>query len=180
MRFPWNRESRVWGKIEEISINLSVLDRRLSARVDQMSRRCREIFEQCVRSYQEGDPERASVYASELSQLRKSLNTALKCQLSLEAVIYRLATVKDLGDVRVALQPVKGIVSRLGGEIHGVLPEVSSRVGEIQEMLNDVSLEIGTVEDGGFTSPEPAEEEARRILAEAAEVASRRKSSISE
>jgi division protein CdvB (Snf7/Vps24/ESCRT-III family) len=176
MRFPLRKEAKIWRRVEEISINLSVLDKRLSARVDQMGRRSRELFELCVKSYQEGDTERAALYASELSQLRKSLNSALKCQLSLEAVIYRLSTVKDLGDVRVALQPIRGIVGKIGGEIHGVLPEVSNRMSEIQEMLNDVSLEIGTVGDGRTLSLEPTEEEARRILAEAAEVASRRTS----
>jgi division protein CdvB (Snf7/Vps24/ESCRT-III family) len=74
------------------------------------------------------------------------------------------------------LQPIRGIVGKIGGEIHGVLPEVSNRMSEIQEMLNDVSLEIGTVGDGRTLSLEPTEEEARRILAEAAEVASRRTS----
>ncbi|MEM1923110.1 MAG: hypothetical protein QXO86_05180 [Nitrososphaerota archaeon] len=174
MRLPWSRESKVWSRVEEVSINLSVLNNRLSARVDQMSRRSRELFDACVKAHREGDMERAALYASELSQLRKTLNSTIRCQLSLEAVTYRLATVKDMRDVRLVLQPIRGVVSKIGQELHGALPEVGERILRIQELLDDVSLEIGSVEDRGFNRFEASEEEARRILEEAAEVAGRR------
>ncbi|MCS7145185.1 MAG: hypothetical protein RMJ28_00125 [Nitrososphaerota archaeon] len=176
MRFPWSKESKLWSKVEEVSLSLSVLNNKLSARVDQMSRRSRELFEACVKAHQEGDTERAALYASELSQLRRSYNNILRCQLSLEAVIYRLATVKDLGDVRIALQPIRGIVSKIGGDLQGVLPEVSGRVLRVQELIDEVSLEIGSVDDRGYSKFEAADDEAKRILAEAAAVASRRAS----
>ncbi|GBC70330.1 hypothetical protein HRbin02_00094 [Candidatus Calditenuaceae archaeon HR02] len=174
MRFSWSRESKLWSKIEEVSLSLSVLNKKLSARVDQMSRRNRDLFEACVKAYQEGDTERAAVYASELSQLRKTFNNTLRCQLSLEAVIYRLATVKDLGDVKMALQPIKGIVSKIGEDLQGALPEVSGRVLRVQELIDDVALEIGSADDIGYSKFEATDDEARRILAEAAAVASRR------
>lgn len=171
MRFPWSKEARLWSKVEEVSMSLSVLNNKLSASVDQMNRRNRELFEACVKAYQEGDVERAALYASELSQLRKTLNNTLRCQLSLEAVIYRLATVKDLGDVRLALQPIKGVISKIGGELHGVLPEVSGRVLRVQELIEEVAFEIGSVDERGYSRFEASDDEAKRILEEAAAVA---------
>jgi len=174
MRFPWSRESRLLCKVEEVAMSLSVLNNKLAARVDQMSRRSKELFEACVRAKEEGDVERASLYASELSQLRRAINKTLSCQLSLEAVTYRLATIKDLGDARLALLPLKNIVSKVGRELHGVLPETGGNVSRIQELVEEVTLELGTVDDGSPNIVEASDDEARRILEEAAAVASRR------
>ncbi|MEM2550160.1 MAG: hypothetical protein QW689_07085, partial [Nitrososphaerota archaeon] len=96
MRIFKKKEQQIWQNVERVVVNLSVMNNKLSSRIQYMTGRGKELFEACVRAQAEGDQEKAAMYASELSQMRKTLNNVIRSQLSLEAVINRLSTLKDL------------------------------------------------------------------------------------
>jgi len=174
MKIFKRKEDQIWQNVERVVVNLSVMNNKLSSRIQYMTGRGKELFEACVKAQAEGDQEKAAMYASELSQMRKTLNNVIRSQLSLEAVINRLSTLKDLKDVKEAIMPVKAIVSTIGKEIHGAMPELGMNIRAVQESLEDISLEIGGLSGTETIHYNVPDDEVRRILEEAAEIAARR------
>jgi len=174
MRIFKKKEQQIWQNVERVVVNLSVMNNKLSSRIQYMTGRGKELFEACVRAQAEGDQEKAAMYASELSQMRKTLNNVIRSQLSLEAVINRLSTLKDLKDVKEAIMPVKTIISNISKDVHGAMPELGMNIRAVQDSLEDISLEIGGLSGNEIVYHNVSDEEVRKILEEAAEIAARR------
>jgi division protein CdvB (Snf7/Vps24/ESCRT-III family) len=174
MKIFRRKEGQVWQNVERVIVNLSVMNNKLSSRIQYMTGRGRELFEACVKAQAEGDQEKATMYASELSQMRKTLNNVIRSQLSLEAVINRLSTLKDLKDVKEAIAPVKAIVSNISKDVHGAMPELGMNIRAVQESLEDISVEIGGLSGNETVYHSVSDDEVRKILEEAAEIAARR------
>ncbi|MCS7095369.1 MAG: hypothetical protein NZ988_06160 [Thaumarchaeota archaeon] len=161
-------------EVDRVVAGLTVLRDRLYRRVSELNRRHKLLFEQVVAAKSEGDDERAVIYANELKQLRAMMNLTIRNELIVEAVINRLSTVRDLEDLRNYVAPIRSLVSSIAPDIRGILPEVSVHVQKVQSDLEDLSLEMGSVPNVIMRPLEPDEEEVRRILEEAGEVAKRR------
>ncbi|MCS7142458.1 MAG: hypothetical protein NZ920_01500 [Aigarchaeota archaeon] len=157
---------------------LEVINNKLSHRINYMSGRSKQLFDYCVKAQMEGDVERASVYASELSQLRKSINTMVRSQLVIESVINRLYTVKDFKEAKDVIMPVMGLVKKLEKNVYASLPEIGTNVRYVQEVLDDVVHEIGIMSDAPSLITSTDSEDAAKILKEASEVALRRKKDL--
>ncbi len=174
MKLFRRKEDQVWQNVERVIVNLSLMNNKLSTRIQYMSGRGRELFEACVKAQTEGDQEKAAMYASELSQMRKSLNNVIRSQLSLEAVINRLSTLKDIKEVKEAIMPVKAIVNNISKDVRGAMPELGMNIRAVQDSLEDISLEIGGLSGTETESYSIVDSEVKRILDEAAEIAARR------
>lgn len=165
-----NREER----IERVTVGLAIVRERMERRVREMTNRSRQLFEQVVAAKMEGDEERAAILANELHQLRSMLNVAIRNQLMIEAVVNKLETIRDVEEFRKFVGPIRSLVSSIAPSIRGVAPEIGHQLQRVQEQLEDLSFEIGTVPNLYLPPVEPDEEEVRKILKEAAEVAARR------
>ncbi len=161
-------------KIERVTVGLAIVRDRMERRVKEMTNRSRQLFEQVVAAKMEGDEERAAILASELHQLRSMLNVAIRNQLMIEAVVNKLETIRDIDEFRKFIGPIRSLVSSVAPSIRGVAPEIGHQLQTVQEQLEDLSFEIGTVPNLYLPPIEPDEEEVRKILKEAAEVAARR------
>jgi len=161
-------------KIERVTVGLSIVKERMERRVREMTNRSRQLFEQVVAAKLEGDEERAVIYANELRQLRSMLNAAIRNQLMIEAVVNKLETIRDIDEFRKFIGPIRSLISSVAPSIRGVAPEIGHQLQSVQEQLEDLSFEIGTVPSMYMPPIEPDEEEVRKILKEAAEVAARR------
>lgn len=170
-----NNDKKAMKLIEDALSRLEVINTKLAHRVNYMSSRGKQLFDACVKSQMEGDLERASVYASELSQLRKSINSMVRSQLIIESVINRLNTVKDFKDAKDVIMPVMGLVKKLEKNFYASLPEIGINVRQVQEILDDVVHEIGVMSDVPLTYTSIDDDDAAKILKEAAEIAARRK-----
>jgi len=168
------REKKIWKQMDSVVTGLMTINTKLNNRVQYMNMRAKEIFDACVKAQMEGDKERAATYASELSQMRKTLNNVIRSQLTLEAVINRLTTVKDFKELRDALAPVTKLVKMVGRDVHGVVPELGLSIRGIQESLEDASMELGHVSETVMPPYESSDSDVKKILEEAAEVAARR------
>lgn len=140
---------------------------RLEHIVAKLQRRDREIFERCVGAYLSKDYVRSRMYANECSEVRSVARLLLSVQLALERVILRLETIQEFGDVMVQLTPVLGLVREMRRQISGVVPEVASGLDEVSRLLTDTIGEM-RVMDGHKVEEATLDEEARRILDEAA------------
>lgn len=138
-------------------------------RLDQVSARLmnrdKEIFEKVVDAYMRHDTERATLYANELAELRKMSKIILYSKLSLEKVLLRLGTIKDVGELLIAVAPAVGVVRVIKSSLSGLLPDAEQELKELSDVLNGLVTEIG--ETTGQSPVLEATEEAQKILEEA-------------
>jgi division protein CdvB (Snf7/Vps24/ESCRT-III family) len=143
-------------------------------KLDQVGHRLsdkeRATFRKVVEAYQKHDQARATVYANEVSEIRKMGQIVSQSKLALEAITMRLSTVQDIGDVVVALAPAITTLNAVKAGIAGVIPEAGREIGEINDVLNSVLMEAqnGSI---GFSSFMSTGEDSEQVLKEAAALA---------
>jgi division protein CdvB (Snf7/Vps24/ESCRT-III family) len=113
--------------------------------------------------------DRATLYANELAELRKMSKIILFSKLSLEKVLLRLGTIKEIGELVVAMAPAVEVVRSIKSSLAGVLPDAEQELSELSELLNSLVVEAGQVTGQALTLE--ATEEAQKILEEAMAVA---------
>lgn len=142
-------------------------------RLDQVSARLMErdkkIFEKVVEAFMRHEMDRATLYANELAELRKMSKIILFSKLSLEKVLLRLGTIKEVGELVVAMAPAVEVVRNIKSSLSGILPDAERELGELSEILNSLVIEAGQVT--GQALMLEATEEAQKILEEAMAVA---------
>jgi len=151
--------------MNKLKVQLDKLDQ-VSARLME---RDKKVFEKVVDAFIKHEMDRATLYANELAELRKMGKIILFSKLSLEKVLLRLGTIKEVGELVVAMAPAVEVVRRIKSCLTGVLPDVEQELGELGETLNSLVLEAGQVT--GQTLTLEATEEAQKILEEAMVVA---------
>jgi division protein CdvB (Snf7/Vps24/ESCRT-III family) len=97
----------------------------------------------------------------------------MNARLALDQVSLRIKTVSELGDVVATLGPCIGVLRSVSAGMCGVLPEAESELGDIGNMLSGLMFEAGTT-SGMSLNFENVNEDASKILAEAATVAEQR------
>ena len=147
------------------------------AKLDATSIKLRErdssIFNKVVGSLQKHDSQHASVFANELTEVRKMNKMVTQAKLALEQIVLRLNTITELGDIVVTLTPAMAVIRNVKQGLVGVLPEAENEIGEISGLLSSILVDAGTV--GGYTlNFEAANEDAEKVLAEASAVAEQR------
>ena len=147
------------------------------AKLDATSAKLRErdasIFNKIVSSIQKHDSQHASVYANELAEIRKMNRMVTQAKLALEQITLRLNTITELGDIVVTLTPAMSVIRSVRQGLVSVLPEAEGEIGEISGLLSSILVDAGTV--GGYNlNFEAANEDAEKVLAEAAAVAEQR------
>lgn len=142
-------------------------------RLDQVSARLMErdkkIFEKVVEAFVRHEMDRATLYANELAELRKMSKIILFSKLSLEKVLLRLGTIKEVGELVVAMAPAVEVVRNIKNNLSGILPDAEHELSELSEILNSLVVEAGQVT--GQALMLEATEEAQKILEEAMAVA---------
>ncbi len=143
---------------------------KLDSKTKQLKEKDSSLFKHVVASLQKHDQERASAYSNELAEVRKVLNNLTQIKLVMEQINLRLATVQEFGDVVSVLSPTVGVVKSIRKSIEGIMPEAGSELSEIGSMLGGLVTDAGHL-GGFFANIEPSNEDAERILSEAASIA---------
>jgi len=152
---------------------IEVQVQRLDQAADRFSERDKSIFARIVEAYSKHDTPRANAYANELAEIRKMEKTIAQARLALEQIVLRLKTVTELGDAMSVLAPVVGVLRSIRTGIAGILPDAGRELEQIGTMLSGIIMEAG--QSTGFTlNFEATNEDAQRILSEAATVAEQR------
>lgn len=160
-------------RIDTASRQIRVLIAQLDAAVNRIRQRDEEIFAKVVASLGKHDNEHASVYANELSEVRKMGKVVAQAQLALEQIVLRLGTITDLGDVAMTLAPAITVIRSMKQGLSSALPEADREIGEISGLLSGILVDAGTV--GGVSlNFDVANEDAQKVMEEAAAVAEQR------
>lgn len=160
-------------RIDTASRQIKVLIAQLDGAVNRIRQRDEAIFTKVVASLAKHDNEHASVYANELSEVRKMGKVVAQAQLALEQIVLRLGTITDLGDVAMTLAPAITVIRSMKQGLSSALPEADREIGEISGLLSGILVEAGSV--GGVSlNFDVANEDAQKVMEEAAAVAEQR------
>jgi division protein CdvB (Snf7/Vps24/ESCRT-III family) len=133
----------------------------------KLQSRSKELFERTVKAMALDERESATVFATELTELKKVIRVVISAELALVQVIMRLETLRDMGDVvRVVTQSLDSVrkISRLTGLVQEAAQQVSSTlmetVAEVSHLTPNVEINV---------QGEPVEEIIRKAKAAADE-----------
>jgi division protein CdvB (Snf7/Vps24/ESCRT-III family) len=144
--------------------------KKLNKAANRFSRRDEVLFAKTVRAFSKHDTIRAKVYANELAEIRKTEKTILSTKLALEQISLRLDTVSEFGDVVSTLAPTVTVLQNIGRGMAKTMPETGKELGQIENLLNDMIADSNQSTNMGLNF-EPPNEEAKKIISEARNVA---------
>ena len=161
------------SQIEQADRQIRVLISQLDSTVNRIKQRDSTIFKGVVTSLAKHDAQHAAVYANELSEVRKMGKMVTQAQLALEQISLRLGTINDLGEIATTLAPAVSVLKSMKEDLRIALPEADKEIGEISGLLSSVLVDASTT--GGFSlNFDAANEDAQKVLEEAAAVAEQR------
>jgi division protein CdvB (Snf7/Vps24/ESCRT-III family) len=137
---------------------------------ERFSQRDKSIFAKIVDAYTRHDMEHAKVFANELAEIRKMEKMMMNARLAFEQIVIRLRTITELGDVITTLAPAMGVLKSVRAGLSSFMSEADHELGEIGDMLSGIIMEAGQT-TGLTINFETANEDAQKILTEAAAVA---------
>jgi len=157
-------------RIDYATRRIEMQIQRLDRATDRFSERDKSIFARIVDAYSKHDMQRANVFANELAEIRKMEKMIIHARLALEQVVLRLSTVSELGDVVTTLAPAVGVLRSVRTGMVAVFPEAERELGNIGNLLSGILMDAGH-STGLNINFETANEDAQKILTEAATVA---------
>jgi len=155
--------------VRKLDMQISKLDQAN----ERFTQKDKALFTKLVAAYTNHDQAHANIYAIELAEIRKMSRLIMNARLALDQVSLRIKTVSELGDVCAMLGPCIGVLRSVSNGIGGVIPEAEGELGDIGNMLSGLMFEAGT-SSGMSLNFENVNEDASKILAEAATVAEQR------
>ena len=158
--------------VRKLDLQISKLDQAN----ERFTQKDKSLFSKLVDAYTKHDQAHANIYATELGELRKMSKLIMNARLALDQVALRIRTVSELGDVVATLGPCIGVLRSVSGGLSGVLPEAEGELSGIGDLLSGLMFEAGT-SSGMSLNFDTVNEDASKILAEAATVAEQRVSS---
>jgi division protein CdvB (Snf7/Vps24/ESCRT-III family) len=161
------------SQIEQANRQIRVLISQLEGTVGRIKQRDSTIFKSVVTSLAKHDSQHAAVYANELTEVRKMGKMVTQAQLALEQISLRLGTITDLGEIATTLAPAVSVIRSMKDTLSVALPQADREIGEISGLLSSVLVDAGTTA-GLSLNFDVANEDAQRVLEEAAAVAEQR------
>jgi len=140
--------------------------------INRLKEKDRALFSKVTDAYSKHDTQRANMYANELAEMRKMTSFLMSAKLALERVVLRLSTVTQLGNAAVTLGPAVKVLQSVRVGVAGILPDAGQELSSIITLLDEIMISSGQP-SVGFDF-ETANEDAQKILNEAAMVAERR------
>ena len=161
------------SQIEQANRQIRVLISQLDGTVNRIKQRDSTIFKNVVSSLAKHDTQHAAVYANELSEVRKMGKMVTQAQLALEQISLRLGTITDMGEIANTLAPAVSVIRNMKDGLSNALPDADREISEISGLLSSVLVDAST--SGGISlNFDAANEDAQRVLEEAAAVAEQR------
>lgn len=110
-------------------------------KIEQVSFRLKErnksLFQTCVGALKNNSKDRATICANEMAEVRKLIRFLYHVELSIERVILRLETIRELSDIIVDLKPALRLLQKVSKQLFEVLPDVSSELGRINDVISE-------------------------------------------
>jgi division protein CdvB (Snf7/Vps24/ESCRT-III family) len=162
-------KQKLEGAKRKLNEEIVTLDRHY----EKMQQKDDSINKQLIKAFEDHDTERAKLLAGELAELRKVKKQTQYGKYALEKASSRIEMAENVGDIAVALHDVNHVVRSVKGTLDEFLPAASGTMGELSTMMNDTMISFSNML-GDTSMMSPNNEDANKILAEAAAVAESR------
>jgi division protein CdvB (Snf7/Vps24/ESCRT-III family) len=116
---------------------LKIQQTRLEQATVRLHERDRVLFNACVTQVRMKRPERATICATELSEVRKIMKLVAQCQLALERIILRLETIKEVSEIMADLKPALRSLHTLTRSLVNVMPDVAQELEKVNESISE-------------------------------------------
>lgn len=136
----------------------------------RLKERDKHIFGEVIKCIKLRNKRKASIYANELTQVRKLIKQVIFAKLALERICIRINTITDVGDVAAILAPAAAAVRSVQDIIREVMPQAEEGFSEISTLLNGILVDAATHE-GFQLDVKAANADAEQIIEEATKVA---------
>lgn len=103
----------------------------------RLKERNRSLFQTCISALKSNNKDRATICANETAEVRKLIRFLYHVELSIERVILRLETIRELSDIIVDLKPALRLLQKVSKQLFEVLPDVSSELGRINDVISE-------------------------------------------
>lgn len=134
---PFRHPPDVGDAIFQAIYKLKVQRVRLEQVIIRLRERDRILFETCISQIKNHNKERAVIFANELAEVRKLLNTVSQTQIVIERVILRLETIKELSGLLVELKPALKILQGVAQCLGKVMPDMAYEMDQVNESISD-------------------------------------------
>ncbi|MCL1978048.1 MAG: hypothetical protein FWG55_08130 [Candidatus Bathyarchaeota archaeon] len=110
-------------------------------KLDQASYRLKErdriLFESCMGALKRNNKDKASICATELAEVRRLVNFLSSMHLSIERVVLRLETIRELSDIVIDLRPALKLLQNVSSDLFQVLPDVSTELNNVTDTIQE-------------------------------------------
>ena len=141
----FHREEKTKVKIASTIKEIELHRRELENLRSRLADRRKSIYDTTMRALVVKDKSKASVYASEWSELRKVEKVVHVSELALTQVILRLESIKDVGDVMAHMTTAFKALRRVSRTVQGLVPALDRASEEINNTLTETMAEMGNV-----------------------------------
>jgi len=161
------------NKIETATKQINSYIAKLDSDLARVRTKESALFEKVVSSLRNHKPERATMIANELVEVRKMNTIVTKSSLALDQIALRLTTIRDFGDVVENLNPAIVVMKSLKSGLNNIVPDTEAELGSLDALLKEILNDVGSLGDIA-PSPIVASEEANKIMEEATDTADRK------
>jgi len=123
---------------------LRIQQNKLEQTCFRLKERDRSLFTTCINASKNNNREKASIFATELAEVRRIGKLLYHMQLNIEGVILRLETLRELSDIVIDLRPALKLLQDASSGLFQLFPDVSAELNvvtnTIQETLHVTKL----------------------------------------
>jgi len=125
---------RITEAIKQLNIPLIKLD----SMYQKIQQQNKMVFQKIIDAQKNNEIQKASILATELTEMRKQEKMIENARLALEKIKIRLTTVEDFGEAMIAMQPAMSIISSIKPSLERMMPESDSELNTMSDMLGEM------------------------------------------
>ncbi|MCL2642994.1 MAG: hypothetical protein FWD52_05750 [Candidatus Bathyarchaeota archaeon] len=118
----------------------------------RLKQRERVLFDTCINATKMNNREKASIYATELVEVRRVGKLVYSMQLNIEGVILRIETIRELSDAMFDLRPTLKLLQDASSGLFQVLPDVSAELNNVTNTIQE-TLHVTKLNSDGSVIP---------------------------
>ena len=168
------KEGEYKGKIVTALKEIEIQRRELETLRGRLSERRQKLFDSTVRALQEKNKSKASVYANEHAEVRKTMKVVEASELALIQVTLRLQSIMEIGDAMAHMTTAFKSLKVVSKTMEGFVPALDATSESINSTLTETMAQMGQLSPGiqvdiHNENAEELVEQARKFAEEQAE-----------
>jgi division protein CdvB (Snf7/Vps24/ESCRT-III family) len=141
--FGSKREGDLRAKIDPAIKKLEVYKREIIVLRKRIEERRERLFLNIVKSLQNNERDKATVYANEHAEVKKIIKVLNACDVALSQIIVRLESIRDVGEAMKQIDGAFRVAKSLSKQLVSLPQELSSTASNLQEELIQIMSELG-------------------------------------